>query len=195
MPRMSRLIEDNGIYHIITRGNDRKKLFRYSQDYIYFLKLAEETLSKHHLLIYNYCLMGNHMHFLVKTPKSENLPKFFQILFQRYANHFRKRYKHTGYLFQNRYKSYQVKKDSYLLECARYIERNPIRAGVVEDPKDYEWSSYLYYSTGNRDAIIKEPNPLYENMANTNSERQNRYKKYLLEDRPYEHIVDKGLKI
>lgn len=195
MPRSSRLLEDNGLYHIITRGNDKKRLFRYSQDNIYFINLAEEALEKHHILIYNYCLMPNHVHFLVRTPKAENLPKFLQVLFQRYANRFRKRYKHTGYLFQNRYKSYPITKDSYLLECARYIERNPVRAGLVSDPKDYKWSSYLYYAAGGNGALIKEPNPLYIGMADFNIERRDKYKKYILEERPYEHIVDKGLRI
>ncbi len=195
MPRIARLIEDNGVYHIITRGNDKKRLFRYSRDYIHFLKLTQDTIEKYGIAVYHYCLMSNHMHFLIRVNKAQDMPKFFQILFQRYANYFRKRYKHTGYLFQNRYKSYQITKDIYLLECARYIERNPVRANVVIDPGDYRWSSYLCYSKGNKDAIIKKLNPLYLSMASTNMDRQERYKAYLLEERLYEHIVDKGLRI
>ena len=195
MPRSARLICDNNYYHILTRGNDRKKIFRYSQDYVYFLKIAKEALGKHPILIYHYCLMGNHMHLLVKTLKSKDMPKFFQVLFQRYAHYFRKRYKNIGYLFQNRYKSYGIGKDSYLLECARYIERNPLRANMVFCPDEYRWSSYLYYAAGREDAIIKEPNPLYSQLGETAQIRQDKYRRYLLEDRPYEHIVDKGLMI
>jgi putative transposase len=139
--------------------------------------------------------MNNHIHFLVKANKAQDMPKFFQSLFQRYASYFRKRYEHEGYLFQNRYKSYHINKDSYLLECARYIERNPVRANIVMDPGSYKWSSYACYSKSNKDAIIKELNPLYLSMAASNAERQERYKSYLLEERPYEHIVDKGLRI
>ncbi len=193
MPRTARLIEDNGYYHILTRGNDRKRIFRYSQDFASFLKIANETVDKHPIMIYHYCLMGNHIHLLVKALKAEDLPKFFQILFQRYAHYFRKRYKNVGYLFQNRYKSYRIDKESYLLECARYIERNPLRAGMVSSIGEYHWSSYLYHAQGEEDALIKEPNPLYMELGRTIQERQDRYRSYLLEDRPYEHLVDKGL--
>jgi putative transposase len=126
---------------------------------------------------------------------SKDMPKFFQILFQRYACYFRKRYRHTGYLFQNRYKSYPITKETYLLECARYIERNPIRAKVVDSPGDYRWASFLYYAAGAKDDIIKEPNPLYKEMANSDVERRKIYKDYILEERAYEHLVDKGLGI
>jgi putative transposase len=195
MPRTARLIEDNGYYHILTRGNDRKSIFRYPQDYAYFLKIAEEILKKHPISVYHYCLMGNHIHLLVKACKAKDLPKFFQILLQRYAHYFRKRYKATGYLFQNRYKSYHIDKEGYLLDCARYIERNPVRANMVSSPDNYKWSSYLYYAQGRQDAIIKEPSSLYLELGETTQVRQDRYKNYLLEDRPYEHIVDKGLMV
>lgn len=195
MPRIARQIEDGGYYHILTRGNDRKRIFRCGQDFLYFIRLAGETRERHQLFIYHYCLMNNHMHFLVKALDSKALPKFFQILFQRYASYFRKRYHHTGYLFQNRYKSYHIDKESYLLECARYIERNPLRANIVGDPADYQWSSFLYYANGEKNAIISEPNPLYMNLSPIEEDRQKRYKDYILEDRVYEHIVDKGFKI
>lgn len=195
MPRTARLIEDNSYYHVLTRGNDRKRIFRYPQDCLSFLKIASETLEKHPVLIYHYCLMGNHMHLLVKAIKAPDVSKFFQILFQRYAHHFRKRYNNTGYLFQNRYKSYYIDKDSYLLECARYIERNPVRAKIVSSPDEYRWSSYLCYAYGKKDAIIKEYNPLYLQLGQSCRDRQTKYRAYLLEDRPYEHIVDKGLMI
>ncbi len=195
MPREARQIENNAYYHILTRGNDRKRIFRCTGDFLYFIRLVIQTRQKHPVVIYHYCLMNNHMHFLVKALDSKELPRFFQILFQRYACYFRKRYRHTGYLFQNRYKSYHIDRDDYLLECARYIERNPVRADMAKFPQEYRWTSYLHYAEGQENDIIKEPNPLYKVLAGTDPERRKIYKDYIIQDRLYEHIVDKGLKI
>ena len=195
MPRILRELEDNGYYHILTRGNDRKKIFRQPKDCARFLYLVNEIIKKHPIVIYHYCLMKNHVHFLVKTLKAEDLPKFFQILLQRYAHYFRERYGHAGYLFQNRYKSYPITKESYLLECARYIERNPVRANFVTYPGDYRWSSFSLYAHGEKNDIIKEEDPLYLQLSEIASERQRLYKEYLLQERAYEHVIDQGLRI
>ncbi len=195
MPRNARNIESNSYYHILTRGNDRKKLFRCAGDYKYFLKLIRETLERHKVTIYHYCLMNNHVHFLIKALRPEDVPGFFKILLQRYAHYFRRRYNHTGFLFQNRYKSYLIDKESYLLECARYIERNPVRAGIVQDPGDYIWSSYLCYASDKDSGIISEPDPIYLELSGEGAYRKLRYKNYILGERPYELLVDKGLGI
>lgn len=195
MPRTPRIIEDGRYYHVLTRGNDRKRIFRCRQDFLLFLKLVRESMVKHPVGICHYCLMSNHIHFLVRVIKSADFPKFFQILLQRYAHNFRKRYHHTGFLYQNRYKNYPVEKDAYLLDCARYIERNPVRAAMVLDPGKYQWSSYKRYAFGQKDDIITELNPLYTQLASIDAERQRIYKEYVIEERPYELLVSKGLGI
>lgn len=195
MPRAPRIVEDGSYHHILTRGNDKKCIFRTRQDYLCLRKLIVEALDKYQILIYNYCLMNNHLHLLLKVIKEKDLSKFLQVIFQRYAHYFKKKYGHVGYLFQNRYKSHLIDKESYLLECARYIERNPVRAKLVLRPDDYEWSSFLYYAFGREDAIIKEPNPMYLQMAESAYERQELYRKYVNEERPYELLVDKGVGI
>ena len=195
MPRRPRVIEEGRYYHVLTRGNDRKRIFRCRQDFLLFFELVRESLVKHPVGISHYCLMNNHVHFLVRAIKPADFSKFFQILLQRYAHNFRKRYQHTGFLYQNRYKSYPIEKDGYLLDCARYIERNPIRAGVVKDPEEYQWSSYKRYALGQKDDIITELNPLYMHLASNDAERQRIYKEYVNEERPYELLVDKGLGI
>lgn len=195
MPRGARLLENDCYYHILTRGNDRKRLFRYKQDYTYFVNLAQYYLLKYPVSIYHYCLMDNHVHFLIRAIRAEHIPKFFQVILQSYVAYFRKKYDHTGYLFQNRYKSYFIDKETYLLECARYIERNPIRAKLTDAPSGYKWSSYLYYAEGLKDDIIKTPNPMYMQLAETDAERRRVYKDYILQERPYDSIVDKELKI
>lgn len=195
MPRMPRLLEDDKYYHILTRGNDRKRIFRHEQDYLYFLRLISQYILKYPVLIYHYCVMDNHMHFLIEAIEARDVPKFLQAILQCYAAYFRKRYNHSGFLFQNRYKSYLIDKESYLLDCARYIERNPLRAKIIGSLRDYRWSSYLFYTEGCKDDIIKIPNPLYLQLAETGVERRRLYNEYILQERPYDAIVDKALKI
>jgi len=195
MPRQSRLIVDGGYYHVVTRGIDRRRLFRYSQDYKYFLTIVSRYLDKFHIYIIHYCLMPNHIHMLIKVEKREDLPKFMQGVLQVYAHYFRKRYSSVGFVFQNRYKSRYIDNDAYLLDCGRYIERNPLRAKIADNLTDYRWSSFLFYAKGVPDVIIKLPNPLYITLALIESERQKRYTERILEERPYEHIVDKAFSI
>jgi len=129
---------------------------------------------------------------LMKIRKGEDLPKTIHGITQSYSYYYRKTYKHTGYVYQNRYKSFSVEEDSYLLECGRYIERNPLRAGIVIDLSQYYWSSYNYYVKGIPDDIITE-DPLYADMGSTPEEKQRHYSRYISEARPYENIVDKAM--
>ena len=81
------------------------------------------------------------------------------------------------------------------MECGRYIERNPVRAGITEDSVNYAWSSYLFYATGKNDDIIEKPNPVYADMAYSSDERMRRYREYVMQDRLYEHVVDQAFRI
>jgi putative transposase len=195
MPRIPRLIESGSYYHVLTRGNDRKRIFISRGDFLMFLKILKESRAKYPIVVSHYCIMNNHVHLLVKAMNPKDFSKFFQILLQRYAHQFRKRYHPTGFLYQNRYKSYPIEKESYLLDCARYIERNPVRAGIVKEPGEYEWSSYKRYAFGKKDDIIIECDPLYERLAESDTAKQRIYQEYVTEERPYEVLVDKGLAI
>lgn len=195
MPRTARILIDEGYYHIVTRGIDRRKLFRYPQDYKYFLGVIKKYLSKFKINILHYCLMSNHLHLLVQATKADELPKFMQAILQVYASYFRKKYKSVGFVFQNRYKSSFIEKDAYLLECSRYIERNPLRANITADLLSYPWSSFSFYVKGKVSDIITLVNPLYLELSETEEARQQYYKRYVLEERPYEHIIDKEFRI
>ena len=113
-----------------------------------------------------------------------------------YSAYYRKRYKYAGYLWQGRFKSVHIDNDSYLLECARYIERNPLRTKrrMVEDLSEYRWSSYNFYANGQTDDIITV-NPLYNGLGQTAQARRVKYKEYILTPRPYEKILDDVFKI
>lgn len=195
MPRRARVLIDGGYYHILTRGNDRRKLFRYKSDYRYFINILKKYLAKSNLNILNYCIMPNHIHLLIRAEIAQELPKFMQGVLQVYADCFRKKYNSTGFVFQNRYKSLLIEKDSYLFEYGRYIERNPLRAGIVQNLSDYEFSSYAFYAEGIKDKLITVMNPLYLELAQNEIERRQLYKKHVLTERPYEVIVDQALRI
>jgi len=195
MPRQNRLLINKSYYHVITRGNDKKKLFRLKRDYKIFLRIMKEYISKRKIYILHYCLMKNHIHLLIYVEAAKDLPKFMQAVLQIYGAYFRKRYNSTGFVFQNRYKSQLIDKDSYLLECARYIERNPLRAKLVDNLFSYPWSSFLFYAKGIKDKIVSKVNLLYLELGQTPQIRQMRYQNYVLEERPYEAIVDKALRI
>lgn len=117
-------------------------------------------------------------------------------LFMRHdTSYFRKKYGAVGFIFQNRYKSYLIEKESYLLECARYIERNPLRAKITNDLYKYPWNSFSFYAEGNENGIIKVANPYYLILSETKKERQIRFREYILEERHYDKIVDHFFKI
>ena len=195
MPRFARNLTDNSYYHIVTRGIDRRRLFRYKQDYALFIEITATYLKQYKVRIVNYCLMPNHIHLLIKLELASDLPKFMQIVLQVYAANFRKRYKSVGFVFQNRYKSRLIDNEAYLLECARYIERNPVRATMVQEASEFPWSSFSYYAKGSKDKIITLPNPLFIDMAPTNIQRQEAYSKFIAQERAYDQIVDKEFKI
>lgn len=109
-----------------------------------------------------------------------------------YARYFKKKYKFMGHVFQERFRSPRIPEESYYLQCGRYIERNPVKAGLVKDAAGYPWSSAAYYALGEPDALIT-PNLYYAGMGASTAERQENYQKFLSMDEPYGAIVDQAL--
>lgn len=135
-------IEFNGaLYHITSRGNARQAIFLKGEDFTDFLGILNSVVKRYHFLIHAYCLMNNHYHLLVETPEG-NLSKGMRQLNGLYAQRFNQKHQRVGHLLQGRYQAILVDKENYLLELSRYIVLNPVRAGIVKDPKDYRWSSY-----------------------------------------------------
>ena len=189
MPRAKRILFDNGVYHIVQRGHNRGDLFRSNSDYKKFKDIIRKYKKKFTFDIYHYCIMTNHFHFLLKALKGASLPKILQGITQTYSYYYRQVYGHCGYVYQNRYKTFIIDKDSYLLECGRYIERNPVRAGIVKDPADYPWSSYNYYTRGKKDDIVTTE-PLFLELGRSVVERGKVYIDYVTTPRPYEELID-----
>lgn len=143
MPRGPRLVVSNSYYHIICRGNNRQALFVVSRDFRKYLQILKQTKQKHTFKLYAYALMPNHIHLLIRIEESNQLSKIMKTISQHYAQWFNAKYKRTGHLWENRFKNYLITSDVYLLECCRYIELNPVRAKLVNKPRDYLWSSFF----------------------------------------------------
>ena len=162
MPRKPRQLVNFGFYHLITRGNNRLFAFHLEGGFNYFKLLLRESKQKFSWSLHHYCLMTNHIHLLGQIEKGEDLPKLMQYLLFEYSRWYRKQTSYTGHLWQGRYKSPLIEKESYFLECDRYIERNPLRAKIVKQAEDYPHSSYRYYALGEPDSLIDE-DPYYKN--------------------------------
>jgi len=141
MVRQTRIEYNGALYHITSRGNARQDIYLDDNDRLAFLETLRKTRNRYHCTIYAYCLMDNHYHLLVETPDA-NISQFMRQLNGVYTQTFNRTHDTVGHLFQGRFKSILVQKNLYLLELARYIVLNPVRAGMVKTAKDWHWSSY-----------------------------------------------------
>lgn len=140
MPRRARVLSESGTYHVILRGIDRQRIFEDDTDEQSFLRILEDFSSECGFDILAYCLMGNHAHLLIRS-ENEPISSVMKRITVKYAYWFNARYDRVGHLFQDRFKSEPVEDDAYLLTVFRYILRNPVKAGIVDQPFDYRASS------------------------------------------------------
>ena len=141
MARPLRIEYDGALYHITSRGNERKAIFRDDEDRIGFLEALQKVNERFNWICHAYCLMNNHYHLIVETPDG-NLSKGMRQLNGVYTQYFNRKHHRVGHIFQGRYKSILMEKESYLLEVGRYVVLNPVRAKAVKKPEDWNWSSY-----------------------------------------------------
>jgi putative transposase len=141
MARPLRLEFAGALYHITSRGNRRDNIFEGNDDREQFLQLLNDVCESYNWVCHSYCLMSNHYHLLIETPDA-NLSKGMRQLNGVYTQTFNRNHNHVGHLFQGRFKAILVEKQSYLLELARYIVLNPVRAQMVRSAREWPWSSY-----------------------------------------------------
>lgn len=141
MSRPLRIVYPGATYHITVRGHRKKDIFLSDDDREDFLAILAKTIETHNWYCYAYCLMGNHYHLLIETPEA-NLSQGMRDLNGKYTQSFNKKYGLTGTAFQGRFKSFLIEKEPYLLNVARYIDLNPVRANLVKEAHDWRWSSY-----------------------------------------------------
>ncbi len=149
MSRAWRIEYPGALYHVLSRGNERREIFVDDDDRRIFLDTLGEMAERFELDIAAYVLMRNHYHLLLRTRRA-NLSKCMQWFGVTYTNRFNALNSHSGHLFQGRFKSMIVQNDAYLLRLSYYIHRNPLRAGIVERLADYRWSSYSAYAYGRK---------------------------------------------
>jgi putative transposase len=141
MARPLRIEYDGALYHVTSRGNERKPIFKDDTDRELFLDVLSHVTDRFNWLCHAYCLMDNHYHLVIETPDG-NLSKGMRQLNGVYTQAFNRRYNRVGHLFQGRFKGILVQKDSHFLEVCRYVVLNPVRAKAVKHPREWAWSSY-----------------------------------------------------
>jgi len=146
--------------YVILRGIDRGAIFFADDDYRHFLAKLSEVGTAEAIDVHAYVLMTNHVHLLMTAKSDNGISALMKGLGQRYVQYVNRIYHRTGALFEGRFRPSLVEEDTYLLACQRYIELNPVRAGMVETPADYLWSSYRTNALGAEDPVVS-PHPLY----------------------------------
>jgi len=181
MPRQPRFLPPDNYYHIMNRGNNGQQIFNCEEDFRYYLEKLSELKEEHPFDLSHYCLMSTHVHFLVKIIKETDFSIFSKRLNLSYANYFKRNYGALGHFWQGRFKSQLISSDIYLLQCGKYIELNPVRAGMVTMPGDYSWSSYQYYASGVKNSLITE-DIFYTEFGKDQKERQENYLKLMIDE-------------
>lgn len=153
MARPYRLQAEGCFYHITSRGNNRKAIYISEKDRVKFLEYLTTAKDKFKFYVYAYCLMTNHYHMFIETTQA-NLSRIMQYLNTAYTTYYNVKRKHSGHLFQGRYKSILVEQDAYFAELTRYIHLNPVRAKIVTHPIQYPWSSYKAYIQNKDDGFV-----------------------------------------
>ena len=174
MARLPRLSLAGHPHHVIQRGNDRQAIVRDDRDRERLLGLWHEHAQACQVAIHAYVLMDNHFHLLVTPATAEGLPRMMQAVGRAYVRYFNLRHQRTGTLWEGRYRSNLIESERYLLACMGYIDLNPVRAGMVEQPQDYRWSSHRHCIGQASDKLVSL-HALYWALGNTPFAREAAY--------------------
>lgn len=175
MARLPRYFVKDQPQHIIQRGNDREPIFANASDYQAYYDWLLKAAEANGLAVHAYVLMTNHVHLLATPATEHSISKTLQSLGRRYVQYFNYTYERTGTLWEGRYKATLIDTEQYLLTCMRYIELNPVRAGMVKHPVDYVWSSYSANAGGEPDDLLV-PHELYLSLGRHERARQSAYR-------------------
>ena len=191
MARPLRIEYPGAVYHITSRGNAKRSIYRGRADREAFLKTLKQVVDRFNWLCHAYCLMPNHYHLLIETV-DPTLSRGMQQLNGVYTQTFNRKHARVGHVFQGRYKAILVEKEAYLLELSRYIVLNPVRAGLVRAAKGWKWSSYSATA-----GLVPVPSLLttdwiLSQFSSNKSEAQQRYRRFISQGRDYK--VWEGLK-
>lgn len=176
MPRRPRVFIAGLSVHIINRGVDHLDVFRDDADRETFVTILRRAAQRHGVAVHGYVLMTTHYHGLVTPIDARALPGAMKELGVRYARYFNRKYERIGTLWSSRYRGILVPDDRYWLTCLRYIEQNPVRAGIVERPDDYAWSSFLAHTATDSDWLASHC--VYDELGHTARDRRLKYREF-----------------
>ena len=155
MPRQARQLPPSAMLHIIARGNNQMRVFETRHDFQRFCKILYRFTHDQDFYLQHYVLMNTHLHLLAWVEDTSKLAGWLKSVFVSYQHYFSKKYQYNGHLWHRRYRSLLIESEEYFLQCARYIELNPVHAGICKRPQHHRWSSYHYHSFGERDPLIQ----------------------------------------
>lgn len=179
MPRAARVILPGAPHHIVHRGHNRAPVFFQDKDFLYYLNNLEEWKCKLDVRVYSYCLMTNHVHLILEP--SEDLSSIGQLmkhLAARQARRVNRLRKRTGALWEGRYKASPIQAECYLLQCLRYVDLNPVKANIVDNPADYRWSSHRVLAGKDSNGWLDE-HELYLSLGKSSPSRQRYYEDFV----------------
>lgn len=175
MPRKPRFQVPGVPVHVVQRGNNRQAIFFEPSDYAAYLSWLHEALSRYDCKLHAYVLMTNHVHLLITPESRDSISRAMQYVGRHFVPYINVRYGRTGTLWEGRYKASLVQEERYLLVCMRYIEMNPVRAGMVKSPTHYRWSSYRANAQGQTDRLVT-PHERYRGLGRSLEDRQTVYR-------------------
>ena len=175
MPRLPRFDLAGQAQHVIQRGNNREPVFAYEEDYGVYLNALGDACARFGCALHAYVLMTNHVHLLITPEDGAGLGRVMQSVGRRYVGYFNTAYGRTGTLWEGRYRATLIDSERYLLACMRYVELNPVRAGMVRRPRDYPYSSHGGNALGRSDPLLT-PHELYTQLGATPEDRCQAYR-------------------
>ncbi len=178
MARLPRLILPGQPHHVILRGNNRQAIFFSDLDRQQLLTTLAESAAQYHVAIHAYVLMDNHLHLLLTLSAAADLSRMMQSLGRRYVGWFNARHRRSGTLWEGRFRAGLIEGERHLLACMRYIELNPVRAGLCVEPAHWPWSSAAHHLGLSRNGLITE-HEMYWSLGNTPFEREHAYREFL----------------
>jgi putative transposase len=173
--------------HVIQRGNNRQACFYTNEDYQYYLEQLEDACRRYKVALHAYVLMTNHVHFLMTPEDGEGISKVMQSVGRRYVQYINKLYRRSGTLWEGRHKASLIDAENYLLTCYRYIELNPVAAGMVDHPAGYRWSSYHANAQLKTDPLVR-PHDIYLALGLNAGQRAEYYRALFSAHIPVEEI-------
>ena len=186
MPRRARLSFPGIPWHIIQRGNNRSACFHSEEDYQFYLHYLKEFADRFGCAVHSYVLMTNHVNLLLTPAREDSAGLLMKHLGQRYVQYINRTYRRTGTLWEGRFRSCLTQSEDYVLACYRYIELNPVRAGMVMKPQDYRWSSYHANGLGRANALLSTHEE-YRRLGRSEGDRREAYRA------PFRAHVDEAL--